>query len=241
MTHVETRDNCLNRINSRGKPEPMAANLSQLLVVVAPLPKPDLFLIDHYLCAAELLGCHVEIVLNKTDLTTDTDVSKVLDEYRQLGYPVIETTAIGRTGVEPLRAALSRHVSVLVGQSGVGKSSLINALIQDANVAVGDLSSVTEEGRHTTSAAIMYELDPDCFLVDSPGVREYVPFIEDPASVANGFREIGNLEIKCRFANCQHSHEPDCAVKIAVDAGRITARRFESYRRLLQTIDNHSA
>jgi ribosome biogenesis GTPase len=233
VTDVQERRNALERPNTRGKSELIAANLSQIVVVLAPLPEPDFFLADRYLCAAELMGANALINWNKADLADS--VPAEMSAYETLGYNICATSTKSGTGIHLLETSLAEGVSMLVGQSGVGKSSLINRLVPDADVNVGALSVANREGRHTTTASFMHTLPKGGQLIDSPGVREFAPVISDPGKIQNGFREIARLAYECRFADCQHLREPDCAVKQGCDSGEISGRRYESYKRLCNT------
>ena len=227
---VESRRNALVRPDGRGRPEILAANLDQLLVILAPMPEPDPFIADRYLCAATLEDCMTGIVWNKVDLEHKSPVC--LAEYENIGYSITRTSAHTGEGLSELRQKLTGRISVLVGQSGVGKSSLINALVPEAERAVGRLAASGDEGTHTTSASAMYRLPEGGRLIDSPGVREFKPLVEDPRRVQVGFPEVYALAPQCRFSDCQHLREPGCAVRDAVDNGRISERRYESYRRM---------
>lgn len=232
ITAVEPRHNELSRIVPRGSGgECIAANLTRLIAVCAPRPEPDWFLIDRYLCAAELLGCHGTLLWNKTDLAPPPPE---LDEYRRLGYTCLALSAAGATGLDALRLLMSHETSVLVGQSGVGKSSLINALIVDAAAVTGELSTARAVGRHTTTAILLYDVGNGGRLIDTPGVRDFIPVVAGRRPDL-GFIELRALAPLCRFADCSHVHEPGCAVKAALDAGEISARRYASYRRLLES------
>lgn len=233
VTAIGERVNALERPDSRGKPELIAANLSQLAVVLAPAPQPDYFLADRYLCAAELMNATAIILWNKADLQLTLPAE--LSVYQQLGYPVLPVSAETGAGIDTLASELAKGVSMLVGQSGVGKSSLINRLVPDADVAVSELSVANKEGKHTTTASFMHELPHGGKLIDSPGVREFAPLVRDEARIQYGFREILRLAADCRFSNCQHMREPDCAVKAACEAEAMDARRYESYKRLRHT------
>ena len=230
IEEIESRTNALVRPDARGRPEVLASNLDQLLVMLAPVPEPDPFVADRYLCAGTLAGCATGLVWNKCDLKLQT--ASCLDEYRDAGYPVRHTSAHTGEGLDALCAQLAGNISVLVGQSGVGKSSLINALVPEAELAVGRLAASGDEGTHTTTASAMYTLPGGGRLIDSPGVREFKPLVEDPRQVQVGFPEIHERATDCRFGDCQHLREPDCAVRGAVEAGHISPRRYESYRRL---------
>jgi ribosome biogenesis GTPase len=233
VTAVLDRDNLLQRPDGRGKAEPMAANLSRLVVVMAAEPEPDFFIADRYLCAAELMPAAAVIVWNKTDL--GTTAPNELDDYRRLGYPVVATSVTENQGITELSNILAEGISMLAGQSGVGKSSLINSLVPTAEVAVGELSAASGEGKHTTTASMMHSLQNGGRLIDTPGVREFAPAISNTTSIQLGYREISQLAIKCRFSNCQHLREPDCAVKEAVETAAISKRRYASYKRLVNS------
>ncbi|MCZ6516949.1 MAG: ribosome small subunit-dependent GTPase A [Gammaproteobacteria bacterium] len=232
VTEVLSRDNALQRSDRKGRVETVAANLTQLIVVLAPTPEPDLFLIDRFLCAATLMDCNPLLVCNKADLERDESLQAALDEYRQFGYRVMLTCANPDGEVADLARLLAGQTSMLVGQSGVGKSSLINVLVGDGAAAVGALSDASGKGKHTTSATIMHRLADGARLIDSPGVREFVPIIGTSSEVQLGFPEIVALADQCRFTNCQHQREPDCAVKRACADGGLSPRRYASYKRL---------
>ena len=226
----------LRRSTLRGRSEPLAANLTRLGVVIAPLPAPDLFLLDRYLCAAECAGLAGLIVANKNDLPDAAALARSLEPLAALGYPVVAVNARGDDleddGLQPLRDALRDGTTILVGQSGVGKSSITRLLCADAaDIAIGGLMR-EEEGRHTTTASRLYDCDGGGRIMDSPGVRDFAPAIDDLEPATLGFREVARLAPQCRFMDCLHMHEPVCAVRSAVDAGTMDARRYESYRRL---------
>jgi ribosome biogenesis GTPase len=234
------RTTFLRRSTLRGRSEPLAANLTQLAVVVAPLPAPDLFLTDRYLCAAECAGLAAMIIANKFDLPGAAELSAALEPYVALGYSVITTTASApedpsrpeHEDLRALQAALRDNTTILVGQSGVGKSSLTRLLTPDAaDIAIGELMR-EEEGRHTTTVSRLFDCAGGGRIMDSPGVRDFAPAIDDLEFTTLGFREVARLAPECRFLDCRHMHEPACAVRAAVEAGSMDARRYESYRRL---------
>ena len=230
MESVEPRLNLIERIDLRGRAEPVAANVDRLAIVVAPEPAADWFLVDRYWAGAELKNIAALLVVNKSDLGFAA-IQAEIDTYHRLGLECIETDCVAGAGVEQLRAALSNGVSLLVGQSGVGKSSIVNALAPQAAAQTAELTRDTE-GRHTTTTARRYRLESGGAIVDAPGVRDFAP----PASLTRaaelGFVEIHACSAECRFNDCRHMTEPGCAVRSAVEDGRIAARRYESYRRL---------
>ena len=207
------------------------ANLSQLLVVLAPNPKPDLFVLDRYLAAATSGGIAATLVLNKSDLGITDDLQRELDVYQSIGYDWLAGSTRAGTGMEGVLAAVSKQTSALVGQSGVGKSSLIRRLVPKAEVEVGELVR-EEEGRHTTTASRLFDLPGGGSLIDSPGVRDFAPAIDRLDSGHLGFIEVARLAPECRFTDCRHMREPGCAVIAASEAGAMHPRRYESYRRL---------
>jgi len=228
------RSSLLARINARGEAEPVAANLTQLVAVVAPRPAPDFGLCDRYLAAAEWNGLAACIVANKSDLADGANaLLPSLTDYARIGYPVVHASKRLADGVDALRARLAGATSALVGQSGVGKSSLTNCLVPGVEAAVDEVSRASESGRHTTSTASLYALPTGGELVDSPGVRDFSPPLPAPREVAGGYREIAALAGNCRFRDCLHRREPGCAVASAATTGGVSPRRLESYRRLL--------
>jgi ribosome biogenesis GTPase len=224
------RRTVLARETGRDEPEVIAANLEQLLVVCAPEPGPDFFIVDRYLCAAELIGCRPAVVWNKVDLAAGTPPE--LADYRRIGYQVLQIAATRGDGLAALRTLLEAGTAAIVGQSGVGKSSLINALCGRDSAITAELSAATGEGRHTTTASLLHHVGPLGRLIDTPGVRDFIPHIPAIAKPAEGFPEIMRRAPECRFADCRHLREPDCAVKAGIATGSISARRYESYRRL---------
>ncbi len=228
------RKSLLARISSRGAVEPVAANLTQIMAVVAPRPSPDFNLCDRYLAAAEWYGLSACVVANKYDLVDPSGVlAPALDVYARIGYAIVRSSKQLAGGVDALRDRLAGETSVLVGQSGVGKSSLTNRLIPGAEASVDEVSRASGSGRHTTSTAFLYALPSGGEMIDAPGVRDFSPPLPAPRAIAGGYREIAVVAPNCRFRDCLHRHEPGCAVAEASADGRISLRRLESYRRLL--------
>ena len=229
------RRSVLSRINTQGQTEAVVANITQLIVIFAPEPAPDFFIVDRYIAAAELYGLKAGVVLNKAELTAESDACRAeLAGYGQIGYPTCSCSALASRGVDELRALLQNEVSVLVGQSGVGKSTLANWLLPGLEAQTAALSRSTMEGQHVTSAATLLHLPFGGDLIDSPGVRDYAPALELLVDAAHAFREFATPAMQCRFQDCRHLREPDCGVRQAVEAGNIAQRRYESYRRLLR-------
>jgi len=234
ITTVDTRLNELTRPDSRGNVEVLAANIDYMVVVVAAEPGPDWFIVDRYLCAAELMDTEAAVVYNKIDLATDDPTTAVeLEYYAGLGYDTARCSAVAGHGVDTIETLLKGRRSIIVGQSGVGKSSIINALVDEALLATAAISDKRGEGRHTTVNSMMISLPTGGEVIDSPGVRDYAPALDSSTLADRGFREIAALSGSCRFSNCRHLREPGCAVKAAVEGSTISARRYESYKRIV--------
>ena len=234
VTNLLPRHNALTRPDLRGRPKAVAANVDQLIVVSAYRPEPNWEMVDRYLVAAALLPAAAVIVLNKADLCPSEDpAAGAVEEYRRIGYPVLTTSIPQDHGIEALEAACVGRTSILVGLSGVGKSSLIKALLPDQEVRIGEISEAIEKGRHTTTNATLYHLPTGGDLIDSPGVRDFDLGAVEPRDLARGFLEFADAAQSCRFHDCTHSVEPSCGVKAAVENGQISARRYRSYRLLL--------
>jgi len=231
VLEVLPRRTALYRSNARGGVEPVLANVTRLLVVIAPLPPPDPFVADRYLAAAESAGIRASLVLNKAELGIDKSLRAQLETYVAAGYECLEVCAASGAGIDALRRACAGQLAALVGQSGVGKSSLVLRLAPAADVTIGGLMR-EEQGRHTTTASRIYEVAGGGRLIDSPGVRDFAPAVAflDPRHL--GFVEVAHLAPGCRFLDCRHLREPGCAVRQGVEAGLVDPRRYESYRRL---------
>jgi ribosome biogenesis GTPase len=241
---VETvlpRKNYFVRTDERQRKNIIAANLDQVLIVVATRPLPSRDLMERYLLAVHSLGIEPLIVYNKTDLDIAPDetangvqVLGHMPEYEALGYTVIRSSCKTAEGISDLQEMLKDKTSILVGQSGVGKSSLINQLIPDLGIQTGKLSNATGKGTHTTTSTIMYQLNEGGYLIDSPGVWEYGIWKLEGHELASGFIEFDPWLGQCRFNNCLHVSEPDCAIKQAVSDGHIRDWRYQSYLRLME-------
>jgi len=235
---IEKRGSLLCRPDNRGNLRPVAANIDRIGIVIAPEPAPHANLIDRYLVAAHNQGITPFIIFNKIDLpSADTrEMAQLLRDYEQLGYPLFRVSGKQKCRLTELGAYLSQCTSVLVGQSGVGKSSLINALVPDAGTAVKDLSETAAKGRHTTTAATLFQLPEGGWLIDSPGIREFGLWHLDPRRVADGFIEFRPYLGHCRFRDCLHLDEPGCAISAAVTDRTITPVRMASYRQIVNSL-----
>jgi ribosome biogenesis GTPase len=236
----EPRKSEISRPDARGNMRTVAANIDRVFIVIASKPEPFANLIDRYLVAIENRKLEPVLVLNKLDLlehTPDNDVEKMLSIYPQLGYTLVRVSAHTDIGLGDLRKELVNYTSVFVGQSGVGKSSLINALLPNENEAVGALSENTAKGTHTTTTARLFHLPSGGRLIDSPGIREFNLWHLKPEDVAEGFVEFRDFLGHCRFRDCKHEVEPNCALLDAVKEGNISERRLASYRHILNNLE----
>jgi ribosome biogenesis GTPase len=234
ITSIGDRRNELTRPNMRGQIEVLAANVDALIVMASVAPLPDWYIVDRYLCAAELMGVRSAVAFNKVDLLVGHDIEiPELQEYRDIDIPVIECSAETGQGVDDVRQFLEGQCGIVVGQSGVGKSSMINQLVADTRQRTANISSKTGEGRHTTVNSVMIPLQSGASIIDSPGVRDYAPALSSVSDAALGFREIAAAAQSCRFANCRHLREPGCAVKDGVENDDISYRRYESFKRVV--------
>jgi ribosome biogenesis GTPase len=220
--------------SDRERQKLVAANVTQAFVVVAPMPvwSPDL--VDRCLAAAEHEGIRALVVLNKCDLPQSATALAALETYRALGYTVL--TIAAKRDVSPLRPHLAGQVSVLVGQSGMGKSTIINALLPQAAARVDEIATALPGGRHTTTHARLYRLDAASAIIDSPGMQEFGVHHLTAAELADGFVELRPYHGQCRFNDCRHLTEPGCAVSAAAERGLIDARRLAGFRRLATEI-----
>lgn len=236
------RKTVLKRPDYYGRLKPVAANIDQIFITFAPAPIPSTQLIDRYLVAAELAGITPVLLLNKADLI-DPELEEYFAEtermYRHLGYDVLRASATSATGLEALHQRLKGKTSAFVGQSGVGKSSLVNALLPEANLNTQGLSSTSGLGQHTTTTALLFHLPKGGRLIDSPGIREFGLWHIDEHELLAGYPELANLAGECRFRNCTHRHEPGCAWQNAVAEGKVHAERLDNFFRIADTLDSH--
>ncbi|MFZ0790753.1 MAG: small ribosomal subunit biogenesis GTPase RsgA [Chromatiaceae bacterium] len=244
VTAVQPRDSVLSRPDYAGRDKPLAANLTRIVILIAPEPDPSGYLVDQYLVAAELLRVEALIVANKMDLLDDRAAQRFrarFAHYPAVGYPTLWTSLRQPETLIPLIQALGDQTSILVGQSGVGKSSLVKALLPDRDIQIGRLSKATGLGRHTTSAATCYRLAGGGSLIDSPGVRSFRLGNIDRDSLQWGFRELRPHLGHCRFADCRHDQEPGCAIREAVASGRIAPERLANFQHIAAGLQQHTS
>ncbi|MFL6575411.1 MAG: ribosome small subunit-dependent GTPase A [Povalibacter sp.] len=233
IVSVAPRRSLFQRTDSRGRTEPLAANLTLLAVVIAPQPEVDPFMVDRYLAGASYANVRGAVIVNKCDVPPSSAFSNLIEEYRQAGYDVLNLSAKLKEGMDAFGALVRNQSTMLAGQSGVGKSTLTNALVPQSERPTRSLSDSTGEGRHTTVSTALFKIIGGGELIDSPGVRDYAPALVSDVIVQQGWPEIMALNGQCKFNNCLHLREPGCAVMAAIDAGTISSRRHESYKRLM--------
>jgi len=229
------RQSLLSRPAKNGKTRPVAANLDQIVVILAVKPNIDALLLDQYLIVCEFQDIAPLIVLNKVDLLDEVSreyTNQLILTYRKLGYEVIEVSAHEKTGIEALRLRLQNETSILVGQSGVGKSSITNALLPNLEIQTKVLSTASGLGKHTTTATTLYKLPEGGDIIDSPGVNIFGLAHITEKNLAYGFREIRQFAEQCKFSNCLHIKEPKCSVKDNVESGNISKNRYLRYLKL---------
>lgn len=221
--------------------KPIAANIDQIIVVSSILPELSLNIIDRYIVACETIQIKPILVLNKIDLLNEDEyqaTDKQMDIYRHLGYEVFLVSSYTHEGIEELGHQLEDKTTIFVGQSGVGKSSLLNHYLCESlpNIEVGAVSELSGLGQHTTTAARLYHFPRGGHVIDSPGVREFGLWHLTPDQITNGFIEFADYLEHCRFRDCKHDGDPGCAIEAAVNEGKIAKVRFDNYHRILASM-----
>jgi len=241
IVELVPRESVLARSAGRRGMKAMAANLTHLAIVSAAPPGIDTLLIDQFCLAAHRAGIDAIVVINKADLLSQqarAEAEAVLAVYEKMGYATVLTDAKSAAGIASVRQQLADRAVTFVGASGVGKSSIIGALLPDLDVRTGAISAATGQGSHTTTVTCWYEFEhasSRSALIDSPGVRQYSVAHLDAQHVRAGYRDIQAAAQRCRFANCAHRMEPECAVQDGVKAGDIALWRYENYCKLLDS------
>ena len=233
------RINVFGRFDSDGKFKPLASNLNCVLIVIAAAPKAYINLVDRYLVAIRKLELDALLLLNKVDLidgNTHQSLQRMLQIYDDLGYPILKVSAKSGMGLDALERRLAGQTTVLVGQSGVGKSSLINRLGSYESATVGNLSQNKYKGTHTTTTTRLYHLK-NFDLIDSPGVREFGLTKVSRQEVLSGFPEIQSLASHCKFRDCSHQSEPSCAIREGLSSGVVFQERYDSYQNIIGNLD----
>lgn len=220
----------------------LAANIDQaILIVTLVFPRTSLGFIDRFLVTAESFRIPAVLIFNKQDLL-DNDFKafqeELMEMYEDIGYGCLKTDAVSGDGVEEVKNLLKGKVSLLSGHSGVGKSTLVNKISPDLSLRTSEISTFANKGVHTTTFAEMFEIEPETYLIDSPGIKELGLADIKPAELAHYFPEMRRLLNGCRFHNCLHLNEPGCAIKAAVAEGQISMSRFESYLSMAGNQDN---
>lgn len=238
IAQVLPRESALTRHGvSKRREQVIVANVDQVAIVAAAdQPAPDLLMIDRLIALSVLSEIECFLVVNKSELT---DANPDLEPYKELGVDLLRTSVKAETGLEALADRLVDRITVLTGQSGVGKSSLLNALVPGLDLRVGEISERRGRGRHTTVASALYRYPGGGYVADTPGLQYLALWGMDPAELGLGFEEISVASEACRFSDCRHRSEPNCAVLNAVAAGEILPRRHESYLRLLDEAEGN--
>lgn len=234
---IKERKNLLVKTGFAGAVKPVAANIGQLVIVTALKPEPNPYLIDRYLTAAENLPAQALIIINKVDLLnhkTKRITEDLTGLYQDIGYRVICSSMEQNVGIEEISDALSQTTSILVGLSGVGKSSIVKKILPEEEIKIGETSASTGEGKHTTTVSALYHLKDNGIIIDSPGVRDFTPINNSIDEITHGFKDVRRYSGSCKFSNCSHSTEPGCAMKQAVTDGELNEQRFKNYLRLIE-------
>jgi ribosome biogenesis GTPase len=240
---VHERTSVLTRPDFYDGVKPIAANIDQIVIVSAILPELSLNIIDRYLVACETVEVEPLIVLNKIDLLDDEGrkfVQGMMDIYRNINYRVLEVSSQTGEGMPEFEKALTDRISIFAGQSGVGKSSLLNALLppDEKQILVNEVSDNSGLGQHTTTAARLYHFQHGGDVIDSPGVREFGLWHLAPEQITQGFVEFRPFLGYCKFRDCKHGSDPGCAIRDAVDRGEIAEERFDNYHRILESMED---
>ncbi|PSW12195.1 small ribosomal subunit biogenesis GTPase RsgA [Photobacterium sanctipauli] len=241
---VHERESMLTRPDYYDGVKAVAANVNQIIIVSAVLPELSLNIIDRYLIAAETIGIEPLIVLNKVDLLdpeSRTMVEETLSLYQKIGYEIRYVSSDTGEGMDALKDDLKDRVSIFAGQSGVGKSSMVNTLMPEVEAETGDVSENSGLGQHTTTAARLYHFPDGGDLIDSPGVREFGLWHLEPEQVTEAFVEFREYLGGCKFRDCKHGNDPGCIIRQAVEDGTISQERYDSYHKIIDSMSENIA
>lgn len=240
ITEIEDRKNYIIRRSSNLSKQShiIAANLDQcMLVVTVNYPETSTTFIDRFLASAEAYRVPVRLIFNKTDLYSEEEqryLNALVNLYTHIGYPCYRISALNETGVEEIKRDLQGKVTLFSGHSGVGKSTLINAILPDLNVKTGAISAAHNKGMHTTTFSEMFPVEGEGYIIDTPGIKGFGTFDMEDEEVGHYFKEIFEFSANCKYGNCTHRHEPGCAVREAVENHYISESRYASYLNILE-------
>ncbi len=226
------RRSLLKRPARNQKTRPVAANIDSIYIVFASEPACDFLLLDQFLAICENNSLDATLIHNKTDLPVNADMENELQAYQLLGYRYLKVSAHAQIGLDELQQSLQNRVTILTGQSGVGKSSLSNTLLPDKSLRTNAISEISKLGRHTTTAATLYHLPNGGDLIDSPGVAIFGLADLTERQLAWGFREFQPLLEQCQFNDCRHVLDKGCAIRKAADSGKISSKRYQRFLKL---------
>lgn len=243
INEIDERSNYIIRQSPRNKHQRhiIASNIDlALLIVTIAQPRTSLGFIDRFIAAAESFHIPVKIVINKIDLIKKEKENQLLEYmqivYNHLGYEVICASTITNVGIDKIKTVLENKTTLVAGHSGVGKSTIVNSINADLNLKTGKISEKWGKGMHTTTFATMFEIMPNSFIIDTPGIKEFMLLQVEPEEVSGYFKDIKQYAEGCQFNNCLHQNEPNCAVKEAVEDTKIAATRYENYLNIIQNI-----
>tara|TARA_B100000579_G_scaffold315838_1_gene265381 strand:- start:293 stop:1171 length:879 start_codon:yes stop_codon:yes gene_type:complete len=229
------QDNSLKKMSANGIVQNIANNVTNAIIVLSSQPKPNFYLLDKLILIAELNACKINIVLNKCDLD-HASLKRTLRYYEDLGYPVTIVSALKNTSKDDLLNILKNESSLLLGQSGVGKSTLINWLLEEETIKTNMLSEKNKRGRHTTTTTKLHIMNDNTYLFDTPGMENPYPNISDKRQIQEGFREMMSNRNQCKYRDCMHISEPECSVKNSMLSSESSARRHSHYVKILESI-----
>ncbi|MDV6316805.1 small ribosomal subunit biogenesis GTPase RsgA [Idiomarina sp. HP20-50] len=239
---VQERESLLSRPDYYDGLKPVAANIDQIFIISSVLPSFSSPIIDRYLVACEDIGIEPVIVLNKADLLPDIDederlhIEQRLKDYASIGYKVLHVSSATQNGLDALQSMLKDRISIVVGQSGVGKSSLVNQLLPNVNAETNLVSDNSGLGQHTTTVATWYDLEQGGALIDSPGIREFSLWHLEPERIARCYIDFRDYLGGCKFRDCKHADDPGCALQEAVSNNQLHDWRLSNYHRIIETM-----